>query len=226
MEYTYFKGGTIMITLEKYLQNPCKASSLPYWKTISFEIPNHIQIVHELDYNPKDNKNCTRYFKLIHNLELVYKEDKMIKTIDLDNDLIELEKHISKAYNQDNISVTSKDIESWSRRKTYNESLWVKIIRDNQIIASGIAEYDHEAKEGILDWIQINQEYRKQGYGEIIVIALIYRLSKLAKYITVSGKMDSISNPIKLYEKCGFENRNIWYVYNLNEMIENEKLSK
>lgn len=46
------------------------------------------------------------------------------------------------------------------------------------MIASGIAEYDENTKEGIIEWVQVLPEYRRQGYGRMIVEELLHRLSK------------------------------------------------
>jgi hypothetical protein len=46
----------------------------------------------------------------------------------------------------------------------------------------------------------------------MIVNELIYRLSKIADFITVSGRVDNNSNPFRLYKSCGFVGNDIWYI--------------
>jgi len=115
-------------------------------------------------------------------------------------------------YQNENILVLQKDIEQWILRSVFDEDLWVKITLNGKIIASGIAEFDFETKEGVLEWIQVLPEYQRKGYGKLIVNALINRLSKIADFITVSGRLENGSNPIKLYTECGFYGNDIWYI--------------
>lgn len=53
-----------------YLDNPCKASSLPFWKTNAMEIPKGIRILLDEDLQSVDTDEYTdeKYFKLIHRL--------------------------------------------------------------------------------------------------------------------------------------------------------------
>jgi len=53
---------------EVYLANPCKASSLPFWKTNRVDIPENMKIVLEEDLQGVAVREYLdeRYFKLIH----------------------------------------------------------------------------------------------------------------------------------------------------------------
>ena len=50
-----------------YLANPCKASSLPFWKTNLINIPDNMKIVLEEDMKGTDAGDYVdeRYFKLL-----------------------------------------------------------------------------------------------------------------------------------------------------------------
>ena len=58
-------------SLDEYLLDPCRASSLPYWKAKSISIPDHMKIVHHENFDPNawtDFCDDT-YFRLRHDLQ-------------------------------------------------------------------------------------------------------------------------------------------------------------
>ncbi|MBU1144593.1 MAG: GNAT family N-acetyltransferase [Firmicutes bacterium] len=202
------------MNLNEYLSNPCRSLSIPYWKNKIIETPPNIQIIHEKDFlNLKFNYlKSDRFFRLIHRLKMVSKEDEIIQNIDMKNDINELIYKMNSCYQKEKIRVSKEDIKQWISRSVFQENLWVKIVIDGKIIASGIAEFDFEAKEGVLEWIQVLPKYQRRGYGKLIINALLNRLSKKANFVTVSGRLDNTSNPKKIYTDCGFEGNDIWYV--------------
>lgn len=54
-----------------YLANPCKASSLPFWKTNLVKIPENMKIVLEDDLQGVDilEYSDERFFKLMHHMQ-------------------------------------------------------------------------------------------------------------------------------------------------------------
>ena len=60
---------------EVYLANPCKASSLPFWKTNLINIPDNMTIVLEEDRTGIDARGYVdeRYFRLIHHMNDIKK---------------------------------------------------------------------------------------------------------------------------------------------------------
>lgn len=76
----------------------------------------------------------------------------------------------------------------------------------------GIAEYDREIGELILEWIQVLPEYRGKGVGRAIVKTILNRKRGIAQFATVSGKAGGDSGPEKLYRSCGFVGRDYWHV--------------
>lgn len=198
---------------EEYLKNPCAKLSIPYWKHKTYNKPNNITIYHEKEYSEtKEYKHVERYFRLIHHLKKPIEHQESTLNIDIEFDMDELIHQINDSYIKEKITVNKDILKGWMKHSTYNQSLWIKIISDGHIIASGIAEFDDNIKEGIIEWVQVLPEYHNQGYGKIIVQELLYRLSKMADFVTVSGRLYNDSNPKRLYESCGFEGNDIWYI--------------
>jgi GNAT superfamily N-acetyltransferase len=204
-----------MMTIEEYIKDPCRASSLPYWKTISYQIPNYIKVELE-EYNKESNEECEKYFKVIHYLDNIENprlpEDFTLTNISIE----EYVNHINSCYNDIKISV--EELKEYQNHRVYDEILWIAIKdnRNNKIVATGIGEMDNIVREGILEWIQISKEYRRQGFGKYIVKELFHRMKDKAKFVTVSGKLGSKTNPLSLYENCSFINKQIWNIYQSN----------
>lgn len=135
-----------------------------------------------------------------------------ISSINVAQDIRDLILLINHSYSNERITVSKDDVKRWINHPTYDQSLWVKLVVDGCMIASGIAEYDDNTKEGIIEWVQVLPEYQRQGYGRMIVEGLLYRLSKKADFVTVSGRLDNDSNPKRLYESCSFQGSDLWYI--------------
>ena len=39
------------IDLQNYIKNPCRVSSIPYWKTKTISVPEGMLIIHDEQYN-------------------------------------------------------------------------------------------------------------------------------------------------------------------------------
>ena len=201
-----------MITKDEYLSNPCGTLSIPYWKNKIIKIPNNIVIIHQNNFNNQFNK-YQRFFRLSHLLESIVIPNIKAEIINLDTDKIALINMINTCYKKQNISVNENDILEWCNHSTYNNKLWIKIEENGTMIASGIAEYDKDLNEGIIEWIQVLSEYQNKGYGKSIVNSLLIELKNLgAKFVTVSGDLDNSTNPEKLYRSCGFTGDDIWFI--------------
>lgn len=201
-----------MITIDEYLSNPCGTLSIPYWKNKIIEIPSNITIIHKNNFNNQFNE-YQRFFRLSHLLESIDISKNKVERINLNTDKTSLISMINRCYKYQNISVNENDILNWCNHPTYNNQLWFKIEKDGFMIASGIAEYDEEINEGILEWIQVLPEYQNKGYGKSLVNSLLMELKNLgAKFVTVSGSLDNSNAPEKLYRNCGFTGDDIWYI--------------
>ena len=202
-----------MTLLESYLKNPTKTLPIPYWKHQKLEQPKNVKIYHEDAF--KDDIRFQRvdmFFRLMHHLKKVPSPHPLVQTIDINTDKEKLAIQINASYKHEKISVDQNDLIKWLHHPVYHKDLWVKIEINNQIIASGIAEFDSNLKEGIIEWLQVHPSYQGQGYGKMILETLIYRLAQHAKFITVSGSMKNTTNPLRLYQACGFEGSDIWYI--------------
>lgn len=81
-----------------------------------------------------------------------------------------------------------------------------------KIAGTGIAEFDAQMGEGILEWIQVSPECRGRGIGTYLVAELLHRIAAKAEFATVSGQVRNPSEPEKLYRKCGFTGNDVWHV--------------
>jgi GNAT superfamily N-acetyltransferase len=204
-----------MITIEEYIKDPCRASSLPYWKTISYQIPDYIKVELE-EYNKKSNEACEKYFKVIHYLDNI-ENPRLPEGFTLTNISIEeYVNHINSCY--DDIRLSIKELKEYQNHRVYDENLWIAIkdIRDNKIVATGIGEMDNIVRDGILEWVQVSKEYRRKGLGKYIVNELLFITKDKAKFVTVSSKLSNKLNPLSLYKNYGFINKQIWNIYQSN----------
>ena len=196
-----------------YINNPCYASSLPFWKTCSIRIPNRITIIRDDQF---DNSNIIGvdepYFKLMHNLGNLSEPSLPNEFETTDGNFETFASHINKCYEKEGI--TLDELKDYSKRPVYDKSLWlaIKDSSTKEVVATAIGELDPTIKEGIIEWIQVSPDYRKRGLGKYLVLKLLNLMKKKAEFVTVSGKLHSPSNPIKLYESCGFDNLVIWHV--------------
>ena len=203
-----------MLTKEQYLANPCKASSISYWKAKSITIPDGVKILHHDEYDNAESKHFVDepYFRLIHNLkglaEPVLPQGYSLCTATLS----EYAEHISSCYEE--IGVTEEELRSYTLRSVYDAALWfaVKDELTGTIVATGIAELDREIGESILEWIQVSQGHRGKGLGRYVVSELLWRMKGKAGFATVSGQCNNATNPEKLYRKCGFTGNDVWHI--------------
>lgn len=191
-------------------------TSIPYWKQKFLVIPPNLKIIHHNDYSAEKYKDYydELYFRLFHNLKDI--NNSISNDVEfVDNTYETVEEFvtlINKSYTD--LSVTSKQLESWRTTLVYNSSLWV-LLREKHtgtIIGSGIGDFDKEASELILEWIQVLPNYRKRGYGQIIVNHILAKMKNIAKFATVSGKINNSCNPERMYRKCGFVGNDVWHI--------------
>lgn len=205
-----------MIPLNEYLKNPCGTLSIPYWKNKNIITPEHIKVVHQIDYSAEDFSDFTDepYFRLIHRLENIeafsldgfYVRTAESEEIPLTVDLI------NKSYTD--ISVSHEQIWALTQLDVYDKNLWIIVYdkKTDSAVGCGIADFDGEAREGVLEWIQILPQYRGRKIGRLIVSELLCRMIGKADFATVSGKVNNASKPEILYRKCGFTGNDVWHI--------------
>ena len=184
-----------MISLTEYLKDPCGTLSVPYWKNKNIITPEHIKIVHHRLENIE-----------AFSLDGFYARTAEPEDIPLTVDLI------NKSYTD--ISVSCEQILALTQLDVYDKNLWI-IVYDKETdsaVGCGIADFDGEAREGILEWIQVLPEYRGNKIGRLIVNELLCRMVGKADFATVSGKADNTSKPEILYRKCGFTGEDVWHI--------------
>lgn len=205
-----------MITLTEYLNNPCGTLSIPYWKDKNIRIPPDMKIMHDNDFRAEILSDYIdeEYFRLYHNLKEIPKiiaNDFEITTATR-KDIKSIVQIINDSYTD--ISVSKDLIKSYTKTPVYNEALWIMVKEKltGKYVGCGIADFDTEAKELILEWIQVLPQYRGKKIGQLIVTELLFRMKDVADFATVSGKVDNMANPEALYRKCRFTGNDVWHI--------------
>ena len=205
-----------MITLTEYLNNPCGTLSIPYWKAKNIVIPPDMKILHDKDFREDILSDYTdeKYFRLYHNLKGIPKitNDDFEITTSTRKDIKSIVQIINDSYTD--ISVNKNLIKSYTQTPVFNEALWIMVKEKATgiYVGCGIADFDTEAKELILEWIQVLPQYRGKKIGQLIVTELLFRMKDVADFATVSGKVDNVTKPEILYRKCGFTGNDVWHI--------------
>ena len=199
--------------LNEYLADPCRASSLPYWKAERFPVPQNVIVLRDDEYAaaPPGGRD-ERYFKLMHDLKAV-PEPRMPNGFALvPCGTRGFARHIQHCYDRERVS--EEELESYKLRPVYREDLWIAVAdaESGGLAATGIAESDARIGEGILEWIQVSPGYRRRGLGTFVVCELLRRMRGRAQFATVSGRVNGAGGPYALYTSCGFSHPVIWHV--------------
>lgn len=204
------------MNIQEYKKNPCEESSLPFWKAEAIKIPGSMKIVNDnnIDIEMFSEYKDEPYFKLSHCMKDIEKpllDDEFEMN---SGDVEDYAKHIMECYGLGNEFVD--ELAAYEFHSVYNPDLWVLIKekKTNRIVASGIAEFDQRIGEGVFEWIQVSSNYRRKGLGKNVVEELLWRMKDIAYFVTVSGIVNNETNPLALYESCGFGNKVIWHVLN------------
>jgi ribosomal protein S18 acetylase RimI-like enzyme len=203
------------MTLQDYLRDPCGTLSIPYWKNKTVQVPNFMRIVHARDYDTAVFAEYTDelYFRLKHDLHDIPLADKrFICRTAGEDDLPLMAEIINRSYTD--LSVTVEQLQGYRNTPAFAPDLWI-IVQDaasGETVGCGIADFDSEAKEGVLEWIQVLPEHRGRGAGQFIVNELLRRMQDCADFATVSGKVNNATNPEGLYRRCGFTGADVWHI--------------
>ncbi|MDY6181636.1 MAG: GNAT family N-acetyltransferase [Candidatus Faecousia sp.] len=203
-----------MIPKAQYLAGPCKAASIPYWKTKSITVPEGMKIVHQNVFHEAEYRQYIDepYFRLQHNLQEISPSALPRGYSFCKASLCDFSAHISSCY--DGIGIKEAELQSYMTRPVFDADLWLAV-KDDQtgdIVATGIAELDCEIGEGVLEWIQVSREHRRKGLGSCVVSELLRRMKDRAEFVTVSGQCRNPANPEGLYRRCGFTGSDVWHI--------------
>lgn len=205
-----------MVSLAEYLQNPCAELSVPYWKAKALSVPEDRIIIHDRDFSAVylETYRDDRYFRLKHDLKNTFRQKldgfEMITASEKDiNTIVSI---INQSYSY--LQVSAAQIKEYTETPVYMRDLWILVreIETGRCVGCGMADFDREAGEAILEWIQVLPLYRNRKLGQAIVNDLLDRAGLFADFATVSGKKDDPVNPEALYRKCGFTGSDIWHV--------------
>ena len=202
-----------MLSKEDYLQNPCRATSIPYWKEVSISVPENIYILHADDFSEELLVRYTDvpYFRLKHDLQAVEPMAVPEGYALCRATAAEFAAHIHECYGN---AMTVNAVVSFTERAVYCPSLWLALrdLETGRIVATGIGELDIQIGEGALEWIQVSASHRRRGLGHYLVRELLWRLKDIARFATVSGQCNNSTDPESLYRSCGFTGHDIWHI--------------
>ena len=197
----------------EYLANPCSASSLPFWKTERMRLPETVTVIRDDCFSGcRHDEVDEQYFKLIHDLKTIA-EPAIPEGFGIDEcGLDDYVQHINSCYSREHITV--EELQEYRSHPVYRQDLWIAVADSGKggIVATGIAELDARIGEGILEWIQVSPGYRHMGLGSYLVCELLKWMREEARFGTVSGRLESESDPFRLYRSCGFKNPVIWHI--------------
>lgn len=204
------------MTIEEYKRDPCGLLSIPYWKNKGIALPDSMKIVNDRDFDERLLSDYTdsRYFRLKHDLKDIAKcniSGYSFNTIPPDS-FGELADMINASYTHSQISVSEDDVRSWTAGKTYRPELWIGAYYGGRLIGSIISEYDSEAGEGIIEWLQVLPEYKGRGIASALICRSLEIMSGFAEFATVSGECDNVTDPEKAYRRCGFYGSDVWHI--------------
>lgn len=205
-----------MSLLKDYQADPCGACSIPYWKHKSITLPADMKILHEREFSEVWLRDYTDepYFRIYHTLEKVEATnlDEYRGETAVVSDIPCIVRIINDSYA--NISVTCDQIRGYTKTEVYQPALWIKAVHcvNGKIVGCGMADFDSEMQEGIIEWIQVLPEYRGKKIGQMLVNDLLLRMKPMARFATVSGQVNNRSSPEKLYRKCGFVGNDVWHI--------------
>lgn len=156
------------------------------------------------------------FFRIMHDHESIpastLSDGFYIKEADPERESQQMANLIGKCYRD--LHPSPDAVKSWNNHLAFEQSLWIWIIdrSSDAPAALGIAELDGSVPEGSLEWIQVLPEYQGRGLGKALALELLQRLRGRANFTTVSGEVDNVANPERLYRSCGFTGRDVWWL--------------
>lgn len=205
-----------MISISEYLQDPCGTLSIPYWKAKNICLPENMRIIHDRDFPNGGILNFLdqQYFRLYHDLHSIphIKQPDFSLITATRQDFDSIVSIINQCYAD--IHIDHQQLIDYTQTPVYCPDLWVLAVnkKEDLCVGAGIADYDPQTGELILEWIQVLPSYRNRKIGQAIVCELLQRKRSKAKFATVSGQVDNPFHPEILYRKCGFTGNDVWHI--------------
>ncbi len=192
-----------MISMEarkQYLENPCRAASVPYWKAVCISVPDNIRILHDSEFNTELLRRYVDepYFRLQHRM-MELKPVSLPEGYSLYEATVpDFVEHINSCY--EDIGITVSELQSYLAREQYSPELWLAVRDDcnGKIAATGIAELDLEIG-AILD-------FELAGYGSRdfdIAWALFLRPGQ--KFLKTDEELERFLRGYQKYGDCNVE---------------------
>ncbi len=205
-----------MISMETYKNNPCRVSSIPYWKAKRIIVPSKMKIVHDDEFDEALLAHYLdrKYFRLIHSLSNIPEFSAAgVKLEEIHpNQIDELADMINRSYIHSGIRVSAADLNSLSATQVYCPALWIGAAFDGKLIGSIIGDFDQEVGEATIEWLQVLPEYRGSGIASALICKALKTMRVFADFATVSGDCDNPTAPEKVYRHCGFSGEDVWHI--------------
>lgn len=174
-------------------------------------------IVHEAAFEDSllENYDDAVYFRLIHRLN-----PRCANPPATHHSVVEISSNhfpalvnlINASYQHIGIKAMLDQVNEWTQSSVYAPHLWLGILSDDQLIGAIIADFHPDAKEGIIEWLQVHPEHHGKGIGTALLKNCLWRMTSCADFATVSGLASNITNPESLYRKCGFTGQDDWHI--------------
>lgn len=112
-----------MVNKDDYLKNPCRESSIPYWKAKQVSIPEGMKVLHQNNFNETEYVQFIDepYFRLSHDLKGLL-TPRLPQGYSLcDAALSDFAGHINRCYN--GINISEAELQNYTTRPVYVSSL-------------------------------------------------------------------------------------------------------
>lgn len=197
-----------------YAQNPCGASSLPYWKARRMEMPEDVRILHASAWPGVCPAGYADelYFRLYHDLRAL-KTPRWPAAFEMCGaTLEEVAAHIRTCYS--GARVSAQTLLEEAPPQAGLRLCWVaaREKKSGELAATALAVVYAEMREASLEWIQVSPAFRRRGLGACVVRALLERLAEQADFATVSGRARHEARVENLYRACGFTGQDVWHI--------------
>lgn len=199
-------------SVEQYRADPGRMSSLPYHKMK--EMWNFIceREMPERNLASQFEESHQRFFKLIHDLKVLdipilphaYRFVQVFSEGDIEDEISQVANLLQLCY--PHMSISRDSVRSWTMTPYYDPTLWVWVEDQcGERVALGVADFDREVGESILEWIQVLPEHRRMGISTSIIRELLLRSKKAgADFAMVSGDANNPFSVETMYRKVGF----------------------